>query len=161
MIKFDNKTPATVLLNLISLQKFGYLPFVYQYLFEYLFFFIQILPALQSFCIFAAIGIISVFILTITLFVALLALDARRQQSRRDACLCCITLSDNWEAMECSKKSYLQLFIEKYYGPAILSIPGKVIAFFTYCLHLCCSFFAKKVEFFGQLFPQKNSIIDF
>ena len=119
------------------------------------FFFIQILPALQSFCIFAAIGIISVFILTITLFVALLSLDARRQQSRRDACLCCITLSDNWEAMECSKKSYLQLFIEKCYGPAILSIPGKVIAFFSYCLNIWYSFFA---EIFNGVFGLMISI---
>ena len=28
--------------------------------------------------------------------------------------------------MECSKKSYIQLFIKNVYGPAITSVPGKV-----------------------------------
>jgi len=86
-----------------------------------------ILPALRSFCIFAAIGILSVFIYTITFFVALLALDAKRQQARRDACLCCIKLSEDWTPMPCSEKGYLQMFVKNIYGPAILSKPGKII----------------------------------
>jgi len=86
-----------------------------------------ILPALRSFCIYAGIGILAVFIYTITFFVALLTLDAKRQKSRRDACLCCIKLSEEWTPMPCSEKGYLQMFVKNIYGPAILSIPGKII----------------------------------
>lgn len=86
-----------------------------------------ILPALRSFCIWCSIGILSVFILTITFFTALLAIDAKRQYNRRDSCLCCIKLKKNWQPMECSERGYLQLFIQKIYGPALVSIPGKII----------------------------------
>ena len=37
-----------------------------------------VLPALRSFCVYAGIAIIAVFMLTISLFVAALTLDAKR-----------------------------------------------------------------------------------
>ena len=84
------------------------------------------MPALQSFCIYAAIGILSVFLYTITFFVACLAIDAKRQEQRRDSVLFCVKLDKDWEPMPCSKRKYLQLFIKEYYAPALLSVPGKV-----------------------------------
>lgn len=87
-----------------------------------------ILPALRSFSIWCAIGILAIFLLTITFFTAWLAIDASRENKRRDACLCCITLNDSWTPIACSEKSYLQSFIGKLYSPTLLTVPGKVIA---------------------------------
>ncbi|KAK2569522.1 Patched domain-containing protein 3 [Acropora cervicornis] len=61
-----------------------------------------ILPALRSFCIFAGIGIIADFALQATLFTAFLALDARR-------------------------RDLLQEVMDKYFGKALLSLPGKIV----------------------------------
>lgn len=85
-----------------------------------------ILPALRSFCIFAGIGVLAVFILTCTFYIAWLALDARRQRDNRDACCCCVKLPSDWEATECSKRMYLQEFMKGPYSKVILSTPGRV-----------------------------------
>lgn len=50
-----------------------------------------ILPALSSFCIWAAISIIAAFFFSVTFFTALLTYDARRQAAgRADCCPCCV-----------------------------------------------------------------------
>ncbi|RMX44018.1 hypothetical protein pdam_00012962 [Pocillopora damicornis] len=86
-----------------------------------------ILPALRSFCIYAAIGVLADFILQATLFTALLAIDARRQKKKRDGfCCCCITLPDNYRESSLAKKDFLKTSIDKI-GAAMLSLPGKVI----------------------------------
>lgn len=84
-----------------------------------------ILPALRSFCIFSGMGIIAVFLLTCTFFMAWLALDTRRKKDRRDACCCCIKLKPDWQPMACSEKGFLQTFMTKY-ANVILSVPGKI-----------------------------------
>ncbi|XP_066910125.1 NPC1-like intracellular cholesterol transporter 1 [Clytia hemisphaerica] len=86
-----------------------------------------ILPALRSFSIWCAIGILAIFLLTITLFTALLTLDAKRQRNRRDACLCCLKLSEDYEPFRCSESNILTDVLKKLYAPMILSVPGKVI----------------------------------
>ena len=48
-----------------------------------------ILPALQSFCLFAAMGIFFVFIYMATFFVAFFSLDQRRIEDDRNGCICC------------------------------------------------------------------------
>ena len=55
-------------------------------LFKYLFF-LQKLPALQSFCLFCAVGIFAVFVFQATLFVACVALDLRRLEKNRNGFL--------------------------------------------------------------------------
>ncbi|XP_066915627.1 patched domain-containing protein 3-like [Clytia hemisphaerica] len=86
-----------------------------------------ILPALRSFSVWCAIGILAIFLLTITLFTALLTLDARRQEKERDACCCCLKLSSDYEPPSCSETKYLKGFLKNYYARVILSTPGKVI----------------------------------
>ncbi|XP_066915990.1 patched domain-containing protein 3-like isoform X1 [Clytia hemisphaerica] len=86
-----------------------------------------ILPALRSFCIFAGIGVLAVFILTCTFYVAWLALDSRRQRDHRDACCCCASLPTDWQPLECSKRMYLQEFMRGTYSKAILSTPGRIV----------------------------------
>ena len=65
--------------------------------------------------------------MTITLFTALLTLDAKRQEKQRDACLCCLKLSADYEPSKCSETKYLKGFMKNIYSPIILSTPGKVI----------------------------------
>jgi len=87
-----------------------------------------VLPALRSFCVYAGVAIIAVFMLTISLFVAVLTLDAKRGKARRDACCCCIKVPSSWSAMACSQKTNLSSFLRNIYAKAILSVPGKVIS---------------------------------
>ncbi|XP_066936303.1 patched domain-containing protein 3-like [Clytia hemisphaerica] len=86
-----------------------------------------ILPALRSFSVWCAIGILAIFLLTITLFTALLTLDAKRQEKERDACCCCLKLSSSYEPPKCSETKYLKGFLKNYYARALLSTPGKIV----------------------------------
>merc|ERR1719232_1297335 len=47
------------------------------------------LPALRSFCMYASIGILTIFFFQITWFVALLTIDEKRVEQRRNGCCCC------------------------------------------------------------------------
>ncbi|CAH3177391.1 unnamed protein product, partial [Porites evermanni] len=86
----------------------------------------SILPALRSFCIFAGIGILADFAIQTTLFTAFLALDARRREKRRDGCCCCFRLSDGYSESDCGKRDLLQKLMDKYFGRALLTLPGKI-----------------------------------
>ena len=55
------------------------------------------LPALSSFCVYAAFGVFFLFLFQILFFSAFLALDARRQNASRPDCLCCITVEQDEE----------------------------------------------------------------
>ena len=84
-----------------------------------------ILPALQSFCIYAAIGIFVVYLTMISFFYAFFSLDQKRIESVRDGFLCCYE-HKNWKPNKCSQKSILNLcFIQ--YGKLLIKWPIKVI----------------------------------
>ena len=116
------------------------------------------LPALSSFCMYAAMCILFLFILQITFFTAAVCLDAERQAKHRldccpcctDACVrtcvglpCCNPLSDaeKQEVEEGHKQGALSKFMEHKYAPVLLSKPGKagVLAAFTALLVICCT----------------------
>ncbi|XP_066915563.1 patched domain-containing protein 3-like [Clytia hemisphaerica] len=84
-----------------------------------------VLPALRSFCIYAGVGILMLYIYAATFFVAFLTIDAKRQEMNRDAC-CCFRLPDDWQPMACSNKRFLNDVLKRF-GKIILTIPGKVI----------------------------------
>ncbi|XP_067028540.1 patched domain-containing protein 3-like isoform X3 [Acropora muricata] len=86
-----------------------------------------ILPALKSFCIFAGIGILADFALQTTLFTAFLALDARRQDKKLDSCCCCMKLRKGYTESGCGRRDLLQEFMDKLFGKALLSLPGKIV----------------------------------
>eukprot|EP00903_Cladosiphon_okamuranus_P017671 g16272.t1 len=48
-----------------------------------------VLPALSSFCVYSALGVLALYILQSTLFVAFLVYDTRRQEAGRLDCVCC------------------------------------------------------------------------
>ena len=84
------------------------------------------LPALRSFCIYAALGIISVYCMQITFFLVFLNLDERRIRDKRCDIIWCVKLS-SWKPLPCSEKSILKLFFEKVYNPIIFSKSVRVL----------------------------------
>ena len=68
-----------------------------------------VLPALQSFCMYASVGIATVFFLQSTYFVACLTFDQKRIESNRNAFLCCLKMN-NWQPNRCSQKDFCQIF---------------------------------------------------
>lgn len=90
-----------------------------------------VLPALRWFCIYAGVGILMLYIFATSFFVAFLAIDAKRQRMRREAC-CYVKLSDTWQPLECSKAFYLRQMIN-FCSKGLLSIPGKVVIILLTC----------------------------
>jgi len=66
-----------------------------------------VLPALRSFCIFCAVGLIVVYILQATWFVAWLSIDQRRIEEQRNGTLPCIK-HKNFKPNKFSQKNILQ-----------------------------------------------------
>ena len=72
-----------------------------------------VIPALRSFCLFCSVGILAIFIYTLTFFTACMVLDQRRIDERRDGCFVCFTHSENWSPNELSKRNLVNCFFEK------------------------------------------------
>merc|ERR1719242_2734070 len=51
------------------------------------------LPALAAYCLYAAFGVLFVFLLNITFFAACVVIDYQRTLANRADCLCCLKLS--------------------------------------------------------------------
>jgi len=84
------------------------------------------LSALSSFCAYAAICIIFLWLFASTFFSAAMMLDERKQRDNRREILCCLT-----RAGEVNDETYQEGFMPKYFrnnhAPAILSRVGKVV----------------------------------
>jgi len=83
-----------------------------------------VLPALQSFCLYCAVGILAVYIYQATIFVAAFSLDQRRIESRRNGCMPFIK-HKNWEPNDLSKRDIAQEVFEKF-GRLIMHPASKV-----------------------------------
>ena len=111
------------------------------------------LPALSSFCMYAAVTIAMLFMLQVTFFAASLALDEERQMAKHtDCCPCC---SDSCvscclktpccsplpevEAAEKNPQGAVSKFLEHTYSPLLLSKGGMTITIvaFTALLAVC------------------------
>ena len=55
-----------------------------------------VIPALRSFCLYCSVGIMAIFIYTLTFFTACMVIDQKRIDERRDGCLCCYKHGDSW-----------------------------------------------------------------
>ena len=102
------------------------------------------LPALASFCAYAAISIFFLWLFASTFFTATLVFDERRQRDNRRECFCCLTrknpLPEEEEDNEDNDTEDGQVFEEDrvskyfryYHAPAILSTIGKAIILFIF-----------------------------
>jgi len=87
-----------------------------------------VLPALQSFCVFAGLGILAVFFFACTIFAAALSLDIRRKGKRRDACCCCcISVSEDYKPFACAEVNRLQMFFDRVVAKYMFKLPVKVV----------------------------------
>ncbi|XP_071143132.1 patched domain-containing protein 3-like isoform X1 [Mytilus edulis] len=86
-----------------------------------------LLPALRSFCIFAAFGIIALYGLSTTFFVSAMAVDVKRAAARLNACCCFYKHKPEYKPNNCSQKEYLPAFILKFYAPNLLKFPVKIV----------------------------------
>ncbi len=86
------------------------------------------LPALASFCAYAAVGILFLWIFASTFFTATLVFDERRQRDNRRECLCCLKRGkDNDDEGKVGfEENGISTYFRRYHAPAILSKVGKI-----------------------------------
>ncbi|KAF2362202.1 Protein patched/dispatched, partial [Trinorchestia longiramus] len=84
-----------------------------------------VLPALRSFCIYSALGVVALYGLQATFFVAWFSFDQTRMQKNRNGLFWCYT-HKNHKPNECSQVDYCQTFFDKIFSRMILSKLGKV-----------------------------------
>lgn len=93
---------------------------------ESLAFFIGMLtdvPALWSFCLVAGIAVITDFLLQITMFIAAMALDARRIQDNRMDCCFCVKAGERKKP----RKEWLRTVFQKSVVPLVFAPASKVL----------------------------------
>lgn len=94
------------------------------------------MPAVHAFALYAGLALTIDFVLQLTCFVALMALDARRQEEGRWEVLCCIKGSDKDSN---TKEGVLSEFIRRIYAPCLLSQWVRPIVVVVFGGWLCSS----------------------
>ncbi|KAF1389805.1 hypothetical protein PFLUV_G00077350 [Perca fluviatilis] len=97
------------------------------------------MPAVRSFALYAALAVLMDFILQMTAFVALLSLDARRQDNNRCELACCVTVST--PRSNEPNEGFLLPFMRKYYAPVLLHSYTRIIVMVVFIFMLCGSVF--------------------
>lgn len=128
-----------------------------------------VLPALSSFCIWAAIGIFAAFLYTVTIFASFVVFDARRQSAGRADCLPCIKRphGDDEELGAvgcCGRKDgeIVRTFLSKTYAPFLLSTPVRVVVlvlFFAWAAVSAWGFSQLEIEFRQEWFIPGDSFL--
>lgn len=88
----------------------------------------QILPCLESYCIYAAVGVLMTFIFVITFFVACFVLDQQRVESNRNGIIPCIE-HRSYKPNPWSQSRFTSRVFEYVYKNVILTNPGKASSF--------------------------------
>ena len=83
------------------------------------------LPALRSFCLYAAVGILAVFLFQTTFFLACLVIDEKRLKANRNGLWWCVKHSESWEPWSCSQKSLLNSTF-KFYSEVLMKTPVRI-----------------------------------
>ncbi|XP_072244392.1 NPC1-like intracellular cholesterol transporter 1 [Leuresthes tenuis] len=121
------------------------------------------MPAVKSFALYAALAVLMDFVLQMTAFVALLSLDARRQDSNRCELLCCVTVST--ERPNKPNEGFLLPFMRKYYAPVLLKRYSRIIVMVVFIFMFCASIFLMlnvKVGLDQELaMPQGSYMLDY
>nr|XP_053651755.1 patched domain-containing protein 3-like [Cherax quadricarinatus] len=83
------------------------------------------LPALRSFCLYAAVGIFAVYLLQATFFLAWLVRDESRLENNKNGLLWCIT-HKNWKPWGCSERDLLSDAFQYGFCRFIMYTPVRV-----------------------------------
>ena len=83
------------------------------------------IPAMESFCIFAGFGVLFIFFAMISLFIAGFSIDQNRMMQNKN--IFC-SEQKNWKPNDnsCSQKSLLSIFFKKY-ARLLVQLPFKVV----------------------------------
>ncbi|XP_054280172.1 NPC intracellular cholesterol transporter 1-like [Macrosteles quadrilineatus] len=120
-----------------------------------------ILPALESFCLYAAAGVFFTFIYQATFFVAFLVLDEHRIEKRRNPFILCITHKTTSEP-HTSVKHYSMIIMNCIYSKMVLTKPFKVliiIGTFCFCGFCMNGVFSLRQQFDPKWFLPSNSYL--
>ncbi|GAB1859492.1 Niemann-Pick C1 protein [Camponotus japonicus] len=85
------------------------------------------MPAVNTFAMYASLSILINFLLQITAFVALLALDSRRAENNRLDVFCCISTKENSETDDYIYKGFVHTIFERIYTPFLMKTPVRMI----------------------------------
>ncbi|XP_031339796.1 protein patched homolog 3-like isoform X2 [Photinus pyralis] len=85
-----------------------------------------ILPSLQSYCLFAAAGILMTFVFVVTFFIACFTLDQKRIYANRNGALFCYTHKDHTKN-QCSQRQISKSVFKFIYSKIIFTLPGKIL----------------------------------
>lgn len=102
------------------------------------------MPAVQIFSLYAFMAVFIDFLLQITCFVSVLALDARRQHANRPDLFCCCTVQpvSSFEEIRTDdsrkSQSFLQMFFEKVWTPIVLGNSCVRILLFSTFITIAC-----------------------
>ncbi|TKS79031.1 Niemann-Pick C1-like protein 1 [Collichthys lucidus] len=97
------------------------------------------MPAVKSFALYAALAVLMDFVLQMTAFVALLSLDARRQDNNRCELFCCVKVST--KRPKKPNEGFLLPFMRKYYAPVLLNRYSRIIVMLVFIFIFCGSLF--------------------
>ncbi|XP_077288110.1 NPC intracellular cholesterol transporter 1-like [Arctopsyche grandis] len=86
---------------------------------------ITVLPSLQSFCIYAAVGVFFIFIFAVTFYVAIFVLDLRRMAAKRNGVLLCIKHPD-YIPSDHKERPISQFILSEMYSKFVFKLPVKV-----------------------------------
>uniref|UniRef100_A0A8C2EM63 NPC1 like intracellular cholesterol transporter 1 n=1 Tax=Cyprinus carpio TaxID=7962 RepID=A0A8C2EM63_CYPCA len=113
------------------------------------------MPAVKSFALYAALAVLMDFILQMTAFVALLSLDARRQDANRCEIACCVTVKTPHPSEP--NQGVLLPLMKKYYAPALLNPVSRVLVVRSYLTNNGISLFLQledsyMLDYFAYLY---------
>ncbi|KAK0090682.1 hypothetical protein PV325_008019 [Microctonus aethiopoides] len=94
-----------------------------------------VMPLLISFCMFATMGILFLYIFELMFFVSCLVLDERRQEITMDGCF--RRSKPDWKPNECSQRNMQKQFFLRFIGPVAMKPKIKFIVIFITGLILC------------------------
>ncbi|XP_075714775.1 NPC1-like intracellular cholesterol transporter 1 [Rhinoderma darwinii] len=97
------------------------------------------MPAVRTFALNAALSILLDFILQISMFVALVSLDAKRQEGNRFDICCCV--KGKTEKPKKKSKGLLVSFMKKVYCPIILNPFSRVLVMVLFIFLFCCGIY--------------------
>lgn len=97
------------------------------------------MPAVRSFALYAALAVLMDFILQMTAFVALLSLDARRQDANRCEVACCVTVKKPRPSKP--NEGFLLPLMRKYYAPALLHPVSRILVVVVFLCMFCASIY--------------------
>lgn len=97
------------------------------------------MPAVKAFALYAALAVLMDFVLQMTAFVALLSLDARRQDSNHCELLCCVKVST--KRPNKPNEGLLLPFMKKYYAPVLLNTYIRIIVMVVFIFMFCASLY--------------------